>query len=228
MATTAKQPTSSKPQPPVKDPVADAEQVLADLKAQREQLAAERLKDDAEMGRVSFQAHALHELGANRTLSEITERAIGRDQRLRSLDLAIVEAGERLKAAQAIEAQAQAREVAAELLERAARLVQHGQSLDDANTIRAELSRAIAEELTQMRALAHGIGVHVPSHEQFLAMGSRADLTTTMLTPWAREVGEHLPPNERRSHLSYIRPWTDAITKAARAIIGEGKSREAA
>ena len=79
-----------------------------------------------------------------------------------------------------------------------------------------------------MRALAHGLGVHVPSHEQFLSMGSRADLTATMRTPWARDVGEHLAPNERRSHLSYVQPWSDAITKAARAIMGEGKRREAA
>jgi hypothetical protein len=224
--TTTKQQTPSKPQAAASS-VTAAEQVLADLEAQRENLAAERLKDDAEMGRVSFQAHALHELGASRTLSEITERAIGRDQRLRSLDLAIVEAGERLKASQAIEAKAQAKEVAAELLKRATRLVQHGQSLDDANAIRVEASRAISEELQQMRSLAHGLGVHVPSHEQFLAMGSRADLTATMHVPWARDVGEHLPPNERRTHTSYVMPWSDAITKAARAIMGEGK-REAA
>jgi hypothetical protein len=61
-----------------------------------------------------------------------------------------------------------------------------------------------------------------------LSMGSRADLTATMRTPWARDVGEHLAPNERRSHLSYVQPWSDAITKAARAIMGEGKRREAA
>jgi hypothetical protein len=47
-------------------------------------------------------------------------------------------------------------------------------------------------------------------------------------TPFALNVGEHLPPNERRSHLSYVQPWSDAIMKAARAILGEGKSREAA
>jgi hypothetical protein len=79
-----------------------------------------------------------------------------------------------------------------------------------------------------MRTLAHGLGVHVPSHEQFLSMGSRADLTATMGTPFARDVGEHLPPNERRSHLSYVQPWSDAITKAACAIMGEDKSKEAA
>jgi hypothetical protein len=58
-------------------------------------------------------------------------------------------------------------------------------------------------------------------------MGSRADLTATMQVPWARDVGEHLPPNQRRTHTSYVQPWADAIVNAARAIMGEGK-REAA
>ena len=79
-----------------------------------------------------------------------------------------------------------------------------------------------------MRSPAQGVGVHVPSHEQLLAMGSRADQTSTMQLPWSRDVGEHLAPRERRTHSSYVQPWSDAIVKAARAIMGEGKSREAA
>jgi hypothetical protein len=221
----AKQQTA--PNPPA-DPVAAAEQVLADLEAQREELARARAADDAERSKVAYQAHALHELGAVNTLSEITGRAIEREARLRSLDCAIAEAGKRVEAQRASKQQAQAKEVAAELLKRAARLVQHGQSLDDANAIRVEASRAIADELTQMRSLALGLGVPVASHEQLLAMGSRADQTATMQTPWARDVGEHLPPNQRRSHLSYLQPWTAAVVNAARAIMGEGKSREAA
>jgi hypothetical protein len=76
-------------------PVAEAAQVLADLEARREKLAAQRLKDDEEMKVVSFRAHALHEAGANTALSEISERAIERDQRIRSLDCAITEARDR-------------------------------------------------------------------------------------------------------------------------------------
>jgi hypothetical protein len=214
--------------PPAIPTIADAERVLADLDAQRRNLAAARAADDAEMSRVAYGARVLHQLEASRSLREIAARTLEHDQRVKEIDAALVTARSVLKEAQAAESKAQAREVAAELLKRAVRLVQHGQSLDDAGTIRVELSCAIAEELQQMRALAHGIGVHVPSHEQFLAMGSRADLTAAMGTPFARNVGEHLPPNERRSHLSYVQPWSDAIMKAARAILGEGKSREAA
>jgi hypothetical protein len=227
MATTTKQPTRSKPQPPA-DPVAAAEQAIAALDRDRAALVAASADDDAEMQKNAYAARVLHEMGAVRALGEIAERAREHDQRLREIDAAQVTARSVLQEAQAAESKAQAKEVAAELLKRAARLVQHGQSLDDANVIRVEASRAISEELTQMRSLARGLGVHVPSHEQFLSLGSRADLTATMQVPWARDVGEHLPPNERRTHTSYVIPWSDAITKAARAVLGEGKHEKAA
>jgi hypothetical protein len=167
-------------------------------------------------------------MAATSALREIGERAREHDQRLREIDAALVTARSVLKEAQAAEARAQAKEVAAELLKRAARLVQHGQTLDDANTVRAEASCAISEELQRMRSLAHGLGIHIPSHEQLLSMGSRADLTSTMHLPWSRDVGEHLAPRDRRTHTSYVMPWADAIVKAARAILGEAKEREVA
>jgi hypothetical protein len=225
--TVTKQQTA--PKPPA-DPVAAAEQAIAALEGDRAVLIAARTQDDAEMRKNAYAARVLCEIGATRALTEIRERTLEHDGRLREIDAALVTAQDVLKEAEATEQREQAREVAGELLKRAARLVQHGQSLDDANAVRVEASRAIAEELTRMRSLAHGLHIHVPSHEQFLAMGSRADLTATMLTPFAREVGEHLPPNERRTHTSYVQPWSDAIVKAARAVMGEGrsKSREAA
>jgi hypothetical protein len=206
----------------------DAEHTLANLQQKREALVARGHRLGEERGKISFAAHASDDAKARKRLDEINRESALHDSELRSIEAAIAEAGERLKAAQAIEQQERAKEVARELLKRAARLVQHGQSLDDANAIRVEASRAISEELQQMRSLAQGLGgVHVPSHEQLLAMGSRADLTATMQMPWAREVGEHLPPNQRRSHLSYVQPWSAAVVNAARAIMGEGK-REAA
>jgi hypothetical protein len=93
----------------------------------------------------------------------------------------------------------------------------------DANTLRVEASRAIADELMEMRSLAHGVGLHIPSHDQYLAMGTRADQTAGMQTPFARDVAEHLPPAQRRTHMSYAQQWYAAITKSARAVLGEDK-----
>jgi hypothetical protein len=47
-------------------------------------------------------------------------------------------------------------------------------SLDDANVIRVEASLAIRKNLNEMRTLAEGLGVSVPSDEQFTALGARA------------------------------------------------------
>jgi hypothetical protein len=146
---------------------------------------------------------------------------------LAALDAALKSAHQRVADLRAAEVQAQAREVARELLKRAARLVQLGQTLDDANSVRVEASNAIADELTEMRSLAHGLGVHIPNHEQFLALGSRADQTATMGSAFARVVGEHLAPRERRTHMSYVQPWRDAIAKGCAALMGE-KETEAA
>jgi hypothetical protein len=220
-----KQQTAPKPQV---DPITDAEATLARLLAQHEQVAAERLRVENETGKHAYGAHAQGDLAAVAELDKIADIIMRHDQKLREIDLAIGEARARLQRAQEAEQQAQAREVARELLKRAARLAQLGQTLDDANRIRAEASCAIAEELSQLRELAHGLGVHVPSHEQFLALGSRAEQTATMQTPFARVVGEHLAPRERRTHMSYAQPWRDQIVKGCAALLGEGKREEAA
>src|SRR5262249_45143366 len=144
-----------------------------------------------------------------------------------SFDAAIKAASERLQQAQASASQTQARKVARELLRRANAIVKYAQTLDDANAVKVEASRAIADELTQMRALAHGAGLYVPSHEQFLALGSRADQTAHMATPFAREFGEHLAPSDRRNHMSYAQSWHVAITKAVAALVGEDKQEAA-
>ena len=188
--------------------------------AKAEKLAAER--DAIALG--AFTGNDKH----RKRVDEIHTTLAKHSSELAALDSALKSAHQRVVDLRAVEAQAQAREVARELLKRAARLVQLGQTLDDANAVRVEASRALAEELTQMREIAHGLGVHVPSHEQFLALGSRAEQTATMQTPFAREVGEHLAPRERRTHMSYAQPWQDAVVKAAGALMGEDKSKEAA
>jgi hypothetical protein len=153
---------------------------------------------------------------------------VRRDAELRSINAAIEVARRHVEQVQAVEAQAAAREIAKELLARADAIVEHARAIDDANTVRVDQSRALAEELELLRALGQRIGVHAPSHQQLLAMGSRAERTAMVLTPWAREVGEAIAPQEKRTHQSYAEPWRDAIVKAAGALMGEGKREEAA
>jgi hypothetical protein len=77
------------------------------------------------------------------TAAAAAVRAALHDSELRSLDAAIAEAGKRVEAQRASEQQAQAREVTRELLKRAALLLEHGRTLDDANAVRNTISRCL-------------------------------------------------------------------------------------
>ena len=206
--------------------VQKSEAVIADLETKRAACVRRGTELADERAAVALDAHTGN-TKARKRLDEINAAIAAHGSELASFDAAIKAAGERLQQAQASASQTQARKVARELLKRARVIVEHARTLDDANTIRVEASRAIADELTEMRSLAHGIGLFVPSHDQFLALGSRADHTAGMQTPFAREVAEHLPPRERRTHSSYAVSWHVAITKAAAAILGEDKQEAA-
>jgi hypothetical protein len=200
--------------------VEQVEKVLAELRSKRDALVARGVELGEARQQVAFSAHT-GDAAARKKLDAINREAALHDSELRSLDAAIAEAGTRVEAARHAEEQAQAREVAKELLARAHAIVEHARALDDANTVRVAEGAALSEELELLRALGQRIGVHVPNHQQLLAMGSRAERTTMALTPWAREVGEAIAPNERRNHTSYAVPWRDQIVKAAGVLMGD-------
>jgi hypothetical protein len=200
--------------------VSEAEATVARLQEQQERVVAERAKAEAETGKYSYAAHAQGDVAAVAELDKIADLIMRHDQKLREISSALATAGLRLQQARQAEAQAQGRGVARELLKRAARLVQLGQTLDDANRIRVEASCAISEELQTMRQIAHGLGVFVPSEQQFLSLGERAERTTLMEMPFHR-IAERLAPNEKRNHSSYAQPWRDQIVKGCAALLGD-------
>ena len=203
-----------------------AKHTLCNLQQKRDALVARGAELAEQRQRISYAAHTGNR-EARAQLDQVNRQIALQESEARSLDAAIAEAEVRVEKARQAEAQAEARRVAKRLLKLADGLVQHAQSLDDANAVRIEASKAIGEKLNEMRELAHGLGIFAPSHEQFLSLGSRADLTAHQATPFAREFGEHLAPNQRRSHMSYAASWCDAIKKSANAILGQ-KETEAA
>jgi hypothetical protein len=211
----------------VMDEATKAEQTLATLEAKRAAAEARAVEIAEARKALGFRVHADGDAKARAKLDKLNAESATLAGEIESLDGAIAEATTRVRQAQAAEAQVQARETARKLLKMADAVVGYAQSLDDANAIRVEASRALADELMQMRSLAQELGMFVPSHEQLFAMGSRADQTATMQTPWAREIGEHLPPNQRRDHMSYAQSWHVAITKAVAALVGEDKQEAA-
>jgi hypothetical protein len=201
------------------DEVATAEHTLANLRQKRDALVAHGVELGEQRTKLAFAAHT-GDQAARKRLDKINAEAALHDSELRSLDSAIAEGTARVERARQAEERAQGREIAKELLKRAARLVELAQSLDDAAAIRVECSRVISEELQTMRQIAHGLGVFLPSEQQFLSLGSRAEVTSLMEMPFHRIV-ERIAPNERRSHSSYVQPWRDAIAKGCAALLGD-------
>jgi hypothetical protein len=205
--------------------VKQVEKTLLALRSKRDALVAHGVELGEQRQHVAYGAHT-GDAGARKKLDTINREAVLHDSELRSLNAAIAEAAERVKQAQAVEAQAAHREIAAELLARAHAVAVHAAELDAANVERVRAARAISEELQTMRQIAHGLGVFVPNEQQFLSLGERAERTTLMEMPFHR-IAERLAPNERRTHSSYSIPWSETIAKGVAGLLGD-KQEEAA
>jgi hypothetical protein len=210
------------------DLVADAEQVLANLEARHEEVARERAADDAERSKVAYQAHALHELGAVNTLSEITGRAIARDQQLREIDCAIAEAAERLKTAQATEVAAVNRQKAAEAITLVKELGECFPYLD----------RKLAEAANALVAINDGVqklhqaGFAFPNDSQ-LRLGVAA-----IIQSWTHRLPKHfhdqlrdgfefLAPGRRQTAVEYWRAIEPSLNNQIAQHLGKPESEAA-
>jgi hypothetical protein len=203
--------------------VENAQKIIDQLQAKLHAAEVARVADRAEMEDLAFEAHTGN-APARTKLETFKERDLKSVLEIESIQTALAVAQQKLADAQQAESQAQVRKVAKEILKRADRLVALAQTVDDANGVRVEALRNVADELTEMRSLAAGASLFVPSHDQFAALGSRAERTAGMQTPFSRELVEYLEPNARRDHISYISQWRDAIAKSASALVGENKS----
>jgi hypothetical protein len=202
--TTKQQSSPQAPKQPAIPTVESAEQVLAALEQDRRQLVSARAADDAEMSKHAYQSHVLHELGATRSLDEISKRAMGRDQRLRELDCAIFEARERLADAKAAEAWAADQARAAEARKLTKELGDCFPYLDRKLAEAANALIAIHDGVQKL----HAAGFQFPSDSQ-LRLG-----VATILQTWAhrlprswhdqlRDGFEFLAPGRRQTAVEY-------------------------
>jgi hypothetical protein len=220
MATTTKQ---QQTKPPAKDPIAAAEQVLAALEQDRRQLVSARAADDAEMSKHAFAAHALHELGATERLGKITERAIERDGRLRSLDCAIFEARERLAAAKAAEARAADRQKAEEALT----------LLHETGRCFEYLDKHLNEAVRALTAIDNGFAQLRQSGFVISDTSDRIGITA-IIQSWAHRIPrrwheqlrdnfEFLAPGARRTAIEHWTRMRASIDNQITARLGEGE-----
>jgi hypothetical protein len=175
--------------------VVSAEAVLSDLDAQRRNLAAARAADDAARSKVAYQAHALHELEASRSLREINGRAIEHEAKLREIDCAIAEAGDRLAAAKAAVAMAANRQKAAEAI---ALVKELGECFPYLDRKLAEAANALVAINDGVQKL-HQAGFTFPSDAQVrLAVAA-------IIQSWAHRLPKHFH-DQLRDGLEFLEP----------------------
>jgi hypothetical protein len=199
----AKQHTA--PHPPA-DPVTAAEQTIASLELDRRQLVSARAADDAEMAKHAYASRVLHEVESGRVLREIGERAISRDQHLRELDCAILEARDHLAAAKAAEAKEAERERAVQLRAQLKRLRMAGQAADGALAVLVGAAGEIHKATDEL----HRLGCPSPTGQQILSFGERAIRSAIQQTVWSRCI-ERLASSEKTTFGHVISQWATAI-----------------
>ena len=183
-----------------------AQQVLADLNAQREKLVAKG--HDLEERRQEISYGALTGSKAERKkLDEVNAEALTYEYELKSIDAAIAQATKRLAAADAAEAQAQDKDNANKGLRVVVdAFLSHAIALDDAFATVAKEGMALEETLKQI----HSLGCAFPSRAQLDALGARALKTALMSTPWRREF-EMMSPGQRQSFTALANQRVDRI-----------------
>jgi hypothetical protein len=220
---------SAKPKQQATPPatVASAEQTIAALERDRAALVAASAADDAEMSKHAYAARVLHEMGATRALSEISDRAREHDQRLREIDAALVTARSVLK-------EAQAAEVAAVNRQKAAEAITLVKELGDCFPY---LDRKLAEAANALVAIHDGVqklhqaGFQFPSDSQ-LRLGVAA-----IIQSWTHRLPKHfhdqlrdgfefLAPGRRQTAVEYWRAIEPSLNNQITQRLGE--KREAA
>jgi hypothetical protein len=196
MATTTKQQTSSKPQPPV-DPIAAAEAVVARLQEQQEQLRAERQRVEGETGKHAFAAHAKGDEKALEALDQIAAIIMRLDARIRETDFALAEAGRFLQDARQAEARAVDQARAAEARKLVKELAEVFLFVDEHLALAARGLLAIHDGVAQL----HAAGFAFPSDNQV-----RINLAEVIET-WAHSLPRSLH-NQLRDGVRFLPPGT--------------------
>jgi hypothetical protein len=208
--------TTTKPEVPAIPTVADCEQVLRDLEEKRTRLQERRTKIESETCHHAYAAHARGDLKAIEAIDDIAERIRRTDFDLKTVNLAINEAQERLDEAQAAEAAKADKAAALALREEVQEFCQIGMRMDKALADFIEASAEWRESLIRM----HAKGSSFPSDTQIEVLGYAVLQTVLRQTLWARRF-EAIAPNQRRNFTGLCMGWHETIERGIAQRLGE-------
>jgi hypothetical protein len=191
--------------------VAQCERVLAELGQRRDRLH-ERLGElERERGQVAYAAHT-GDGAAGKLLDKTIAETVKHSEHVKALGDAIAEAGRRLEQARAREQREADRQRARDVRQVLGELVEGlglcGKALD-LFVVGANKANTALDSL-------HRLGCAYPSRDQVRVYGALAIHTRLMQSAlWAREVGRHLAPNERKSFDELKVQWHDMVERNA-------------
>jgi hypothetical protein len=165
-----------------------------------------------ERAQIAYAAHAENDPKAIKRLEQLAHDAADIVVEVASVDTAIAEAHRRLDGAKAAQARVAEQERVKKVREVLVAFVECGNELDEIMSDLAEQGALMPHLITQL----HGLGVSVPSHNQWDVLGYQSLLTALASTIWHHRF-EHLPPNQRRS----CRALTDGWAATIRNSLGE-------
>jgi hypothetical protein len=188
-------------------PVECVQKTLAQL-ADKKDRAAQRSSREIEQDRaqIAYAAHAEGDQKAIKRLEQLAHDAAGIAGEVASINNAISEANKRLAAARQDEAHAAEQERIRKVREVLVAFVECGNELDEIMSDLAEQGTLMTQIITQL----HGLGVSVPSHQQWDVLGFQSLLTALAGTVWHHRF-EHLPPNQRRSFKALTEGWAATV-----------------
>jgi hypothetical protein len=199
--------------PPPAEAVAAAEEILAKLQAERQELAGRIPTYEQSAERLAFKARAQHDAEASRELQAARDEVVNIRYQLGEYDHAIAEAGRQLKAAHhRVDVEAE-RERAGKLRQSALDLKELAPQIDECLHDLETFLSAWQVGCREMRS--HG--TTLPSDMQVAACWRVIALTLSR-TLFARAFETTLTAPERQSHSSFTKVtdgWTDAAIKQA-------------
>jgi hypothetical protein len=199
-----KHPTKQTTTPdPDRAALAEAEQAVADLEAQRRRQVEQQAEHDEERQRIAYQARVQHDPEARKRLSDMQDEAIRHTHSLKDIDAALVTARDKLALAKA-------------MLDRVLELQRRDQVSVELKKLQAVAKRldetlaaftAASREATDIIDTVNRLGRPNPSRESFATLGYRAVLTRLSQTIWANR-SRVMAPSERTTFTELAAKWS--------------------
>jgi hypothetical protein len=201
--------------------VETATKTLNDLMDTRDQLVGRSAKLVSDRQTVAYAAHT-GDKGAKERLRKINDESMLHNAELESVDAAIVEATNRLAAAQRDEALAADRANALALRTQLEKFVTLGEVLDDCFVD----FKSAAIELKQVVDEIHRLGCATPDNQLFKVNADLAFKTAVQGTPFWSQDFPTLRSHERKTFKSLVDNWAAQIERNITARLGTEQKQQ--